>query len=805
MKRYWVRVLNISVLSTTLLTATTLAPVSVFANGSGATVGNSQTSTTPLANPAPTFKNVSVHDPSVIKVDDTFYIFGSHLQVAKSKDFLNWDLVASGVTDNNPVVPNVTKEFAEALEWAQTDTLWAADVIQLADGRFYMYYNACKGDSPRSALGIAVADNIEGPYKDQGILLKSGMWDQISEDGTIYDATIHPNVVDPDVFYDKNGKLWMVYGSYSGGIFILEMDATTGKPLPDQGYGKKLTGGNHSRIEAPYMLYSPETDYYYLYLSYGGLGADGGYNIRVARSQTPDGPFLDAEGNDMINVKADKDKPLFDDRSIEPFGVKLMGNFLFERQIGDPGTGLGSGYVSPGHNSAYVDPETGKQFLIFHTRFPGRGEEHEVRVHEMHMNADGWPVVSPYRYAALGEDTTQLTTQEIAGQYQWVNHGKDITADIKPSQTVQFTADGQIHGAVTGTWSLGTDNKVQITSNNVVYKGVYTHEWNSESQSTVLTFSALSSSGVSIWGSQGVERSDQDIVDAVKKDLSISNTDHVFFNLTLPTKGTSDADITWKSSNTSALSSTGVVQRPRAGKGDAKVKLTATIRKGTAVSSKMFNVIIPQQAVSPLLGEYTFEHKKLAKVVQDSSKNEYHGQAFNVVSSAASGKNQAATFNGTDSYIQLPGLITDTTDFTFSAWVNWDGGGSWQRIFDFGNGLTRHMFLTPSQHNGALQFTIHNEGRDQSLTAAKPLPSKEWVHVAVTLQGDVGTLYVNGTSVASSSEITFNPKDLQVTEAYVGKSRYTADPFYKGSLDNVKVYDKALTAKEIQRQAKEKP
>ncbi|KAA2289541.1 glycoside hydrolase, partial [Clostridioides difficile] len=134
--------------------------------------------------------------------------------------------------------------------------------------------------------------------------------------------------------------------------------------------------------------------------------------------------------------------------------------------------------------------------------------------------------------------------------YHWVNHGKDITADIKLSQTVQLTADGQIHGAVAGTWSLGTDNKVQITSNNVVYKGVFTHEWNSESQSTVLTFSALSSSGIAIWGSQGVERSDQDIVDAVKKDLSISNTDQVFFNLSLPTKGTSDADITWKSSNT---------------------------------------------------------------------------------------------------------------------------------------------------------------------------------------------------------------------------------------------------------------
>ena len=51
----------------------------------------------------------------------------------------------------------------------------------------------------------------------------------------------------------------MVYGSYSGGIFILKMDKATGKPLPGQGYGKKLLGGNHSRIEGPYILYHPET------------------------------------------------------------------------------------------------------------------------------------------------------------------------------------------------------------------------------------------------------------------------------------------------------------------------------------------------------------------------------------------------------------------------------------------------------------------------------------------------------------------------------------------------------------------
>jgi arabinan endo-1,5-alpha-L-arabinosidase len=256
--------------------------------------------------------------------------------------------VAAGVNPANPLFENVGEELKETFAWAQTRTLWAPDVIQLRDGRFYMYYNACKGDSPRSALGLAVADRVEGPYKDQGILLKSGMWGQPSEDGAIYDPRIHPNVVDPDVFFDAEGNCGWCTAPTQGGIFILKMDEKTGRPLPGQGYGKRLLGGNHSRIEAPFILYHPKTKFYYLYLSYGGLAANGGYNIRVARATRPDGPYYDAAGNAMINAKSDPSLPLFDDRSIEPFGAKLMGNFLFEPAIVDPGrTDTGTGYVSP--------------------------------------------------------------------------------------------------------------------------------------------------------------------------------------------------------------------------------------------------------------------------------------------------------------------------------------------------------------------------------------------------------------------------------------------------------------------------
>ncbi|MHA7766893.1 glycoside hydrolase family 43 protein [Bacillus atrophaeus] len=439
----------------------------------------------------PVFKEVSVHDPSVIQTDGTFYVFGSHLASAKSKNLMQWQQLTTSVTNKNPLIPNVYEELKETFEWAQSDTLWAADVTQLADGKYYMYYNACRGDSPRSAMGVAVADNIEGPYKNKGIFLKSGM-EGTSNDGTPYDATKHPNVVDPHTFFDKDGKLWMVYGSYSGGIFILEMNPKTGFPLPNQGYGKKLLGGNHSRIEGPYILYNPDTKYYYMYLSFGGLDATGGYNMRVVRSKKPDGPYYDAEGHNMIDVKG-KDGTFFDDKSIEPYGVKLMGSHSFATQ-----NEKGTGYVSPGHNSAYYDEKTGNSYLIFHTRFPDRGEEHEVRVHQLFMNKDGWPIAAPYRYA--GEKLEKVKQKDVTGKYQIIQHGKDISADIKKTINIQLNKNNTISGEMTGTWEKTGKNEAEITLDGVKYDGVFVRQWDSVREKNVMTFSVLSDYGEAVWG-----------------------------------------------------------------------------------------------------------------------------------------------------------------------------------------------------------------------------------------------------------------------------------------------------------------
>jgi|GEM_PF-739529 len=450
------------------------------------------------ATPIPSFSNVSVHDPSVVRAGSEFYVFGSHLASASTTDWMHWTQLSSGVAAGNPLAPDPLVEFQEVLAWAKTNTLWAPDVIRLGDGRYYMYYCSSQSDAPRGAIGLAVSNSIRGPYHNLGLMLKSGMWGEISPAGTIYDPTIHPNTVDPNVFFDKTGKYWMVYGSYSGGIFILAMDATTGLPLSGQGYGKKLIGGNHSEIEGPYIFYSPESDYYYLFLSFGGLSADGGYNIRMGRSRNPDGPFFDAAGNDLTTVSGPPGH-FFDNPAIEPYGVKLFGNYRFLHLDGEP-TQISRGYVSPGHNSAYYDPATGKHFLVFHTRFEGRGEEHEVRVHQLFMNADEWLVAAPHRYA--GESLAPCTAAQVLGDYKLINHGKAISATINTSIVITLNADQSISGALTGSWALSGDNDVTLSLGGITYRGVFAKLWDDDNGVWVNTFSALSSNGVSVWGSK---------------------------------------------------------------------------------------------------------------------------------------------------------------------------------------------------------------------------------------------------------------------------------------------------------------
>ncbi len=439
----------------------------------------------------PEFADVSVHDPSVIKADDTFYIIGSHMQFAKSQDLMKWEQISNSVSEDT-LFENIREELAEEFEYAQTDTLWASDIQQFKNGKYYLYYCLCQGTSPLSVMGVAVSDSIEGPYEKVESFLYSGTSPQFGE---AYNAAIHPNAIDPHVFYDNEGKLWMVYGSYSGGIFILEMDDETGLPKDRNSYGTHLMGGNHSRIEAPYIQYNQENGYYYLFTSFGGLDADGGYNLRVARSKNPDGPYEDSQGNPMAEVKG-KFGTVFDDASIQDFGTKIMGNFLYTENTSNEGVG----YVSPGHNSTYYDEETNQYYLIFHTRFPNSGEYHSVRVHQMFFTEAGWPVVSPLKYSE--ETIADYTKNQVTGVYTLISFDKFLTDDLKEPQEITVEKNGTIKGDRTGTWELAEKNSQEDSSvviDDTVYKGKFLSGWDENQQKQVMTFTGTSEAGVPLF------------------------------------------------------------------------------------------------------------------------------------------------------------------------------------------------------------------------------------------------------------------------------------------------------------------
>jgi autotransporter-associated beta strand protein len=191
------------------------------------------------------------------------------------------------------------------------------------------------------------------------------------------------------------------------------------------------------------------------------------------------------------------------------------------------------------------------------------------------------------------------------------------------------------------------------------------------------------------------------------------------------------------------------------------------------------------------LAQFLFETNTL-----DTSGYGNNGLAVGVPAYTAGHTGQAVVLDGTNNYIQLPPNIASSNSFTFAAWVYWDGGASWQRIFDFGNDTSHYLFLTPSSGSGTLRFAINNGSGEQILTNKTALPVGQWQHVAVTLSGSNAKLYTNGVLAASSTSFSILPSNILPTLNYLGKSQFP-DPLFRGRLDDVEIADYAFTAAQI--------
>lgn len=191
------------------------------------------------------------------------------------------------------------------------------------------------------------------------------------------------------------------------------------------------------------------------------------------------------------------------------------------------------------------------------------------------------------------------------------------------------------------------------------------------------------------------------------------------------------------------------------------------------------------------IAQFNFETNTL-----DASGFGNNALAFNLPAYTNGWRGQALEFDGTNHFLLLPPNIAHSNAFSFAAWVNWGGGGNWQRIFDFGDDTSRYLFLTPRSGDGTLRFAIKNGGGEQLIQAAA-LPVGTWTHVAVTLSGSTARLYTNGVLAASSTSFSILPSAFKPSRNYIGESQFVADPLFRGKLDEVLIGDYALTTAQV--------
>ncbi len=209
----------------------------------------------------------------------------------------------------------------------------------------------------------------------------------------------------------------------------------------------------------------------------------------------------------------------------------------------------------------------------------------------------------------------------------------------------------------------------------------------------------------------------------------------------------------------------------------------------------------PQAAVTPTDALVHLKFNEASgTVAADSSGNGNTGALFTGASFSALGKiNNAVALNGSSGYVSLPqGVVSSLNDFSIATWVFVNVNATWARLFDFGAGTGANMFLAPASGGNTVRYSIKLSGTpEQQINSAAVLSPGVWHHVAVTLSGTTGTLYVDGVAVGTNTGMTSKPSNLGNTALnYIGKSQY-ADPYLNGRVDDFRIYRRALSAAEV--------
>lgn len=308
-------------------------------------------------------------DPSVIRGDDgIYYAYGTqdnalwgdfygvrYIPILKSGNLVDWEYA------------DAVFKPATMPTWNETSGagLWAPDVVKIGN-TYNLYYSMSAWGDPNPGIGVATASHPLGPWTDQGKLFTS------NEIGVL-------NSIDAAVFVDKDEKVFMVWGSFSG-IYGIELTSDglgfkAGNVALANAQKVLLAGVDNNRweignYEAPYLTY--ERGHYYLYLSTGTCcqGLNSTYEVRVARSENVLGPYYDAAGNLMTS----------------------------KQNIGTPVVRANDNFAGVGHNSVIKDDD-GNEWIAYHgfdkrkDPYYGNTNRRALLIDKLIYDENDWPSV----------------------------------------------------------------------------------------------------------------------------------------------------------------------------------------------------------------------------------------------------------------------------------------------------------------------------------------------------------------------------------------------------------------------------
>jgi hypothetical protein len=181
-----------------------------------------------------------------------------------------------------------------------------------------------------------------------------------------------------------------------------------------------------------------------------------------------------------------------------------------------------------------------------------------------------------------------------------------------------------------------------------------------------------------------------------------------------------------------------------------------------------------------------------------------------VMNGTLSGSGDVVLAGGaTPVYVDLPnGIIKSLTNATLEAWVSWAGGNGWQRLFDFGDAgqgenvtgsASTTLYLTP-QAGGPVAMLAAFKRSDQTFDvetraiSQTPLAMNTVSHVAVVVDHDGGflTLYRNG-ALDGVTPFTDSLSSLNDINNWLGRSQYSGDPPFTGTIQEFRIYNAALS------------